>query len=89
VAEWCIEASPGIEPDVAAPSDRGARCSSGARPVQAVQITRFGGPEVLDVIDVPEPMATTVGSSSTSPPPASTTPTRTTAPADSEAASAR
>jgi NADPH:quinone reductase-like Zn-dependent oxidoreductase len=23
--------------------------------VKAVQITRFGGPEVLDIVDVPEP----------------------------------
>ena len=26
-------------------------------PMRAVQITRFGGPEVLDVVDVPEPEA--------------------------------
>ncbi len=25
--------------------------------MRAVQITRFGGPEVLDVVDVPEPEA--------------------------------
>ena len=25
--------------------------------MKAVQITRFGGPEVLDVVDVPEPQA--------------------------------
>ena len=25
--------------------------------MRAVQITRFGGPEVLDVVDVPEPAA--------------------------------
>jgi NADPH2:quinone reductase len=24
--------------------------------MRAVQITRFGGPEVLDIVDVPEPM---------------------------------
>jgi NADPH:quinone reductase len=24
-------------------------------PMRAVQITRFGGPEVLDIVDVPEP----------------------------------
>jgi hypothetical protein len=26
-------------------------------PVRAVQITRFGGPEVLDIVDIPEPEA--------------------------------
>jgi NADPH:quinone reductase len=25
--------------------------------VRAVQITRFGGPEVLEIVDVPEPQA--------------------------------
>jgi NADPH:quinone reductase-like Zn-dependent oxidoreductase len=27
------------------------------RGIRAVQITRFGGPEVLDIVDVPEPEA--------------------------------
>jgi NADPH:quinone reductase len=31
--------------------------SSWPQAVRAVQITRFGGPEVLDVVDVPEPEA--------------------------------
>ena len=25
--------------------------------MRAVQITRFGGPEVMDVVDIPEPVA--------------------------------
>jgi hypothetical protein len=28
----------------------------------AVQITRFGGPEVLDVVDLPDPVPTTASS---------------------------
>jgi NADPH2:quinone reductase len=34
--------------------------------MRAVQITRFGGPEVLDVVDLPDP--TPASSSTTSPP---------------------
>jgi len=33
-----------------------------------VQITRFGGPEVLEIVDVPEPEAATASSSTTSRP---------------------
>jgi hypothetical protein len=48
---------------------RGTRPRAGGRPpavdyvttwpagMRAVQITRFGGPEVLDVVDIPEPEA--------------------------------
>jgi NADPH2:quinone reductase len=38
--------------------------------MRAVQITRFGGPEVLDVVDIPEPEAGRARSSTTSRPPA-------------------
>jgi NADPH:quinone reductase len=30
-------------------------CASSLTCMRAVQITRFGGPEVLDIVDVPEP----------------------------------
>ena len=32
------------------------RWSPGLRRMRAVQITRFGGPEVLDVVDLPDPV---------------------------------
>jgi NADPH:quinone reductase-like Zn-dependent oxidoreductase len=32
-----------------------ARPTPGLTPVRAVQITRFGGPEVLDIVDLPDP----------------------------------
>jgi hypothetical protein len=42
--------------------------------LRAVQITRFGGPEVLEIVDIPEPEAGSgqrlyARSSTTSPPP--------------------
>jgi NADPH2:quinone reductase len=36
--------------------------------MRAGQITRFGGPEVLDIVDIPEPEAGQGQSSPTSPP---------------------
>jgi hypothetical protein len=47
--------------------------------MRAVQITRFGGPEVLDVVDLPDPSPVTASGCLRSAPPASTSPTRTTA----------
>ena len=38
------------------PAPGGRECAiSWVRAIRAVQITRFGGPEVLDIVDVPEP----------------------------------
>jgi NADPH:quinone reductase-like Zn-dependent oxidoreductase len=37
--------------------DRHVRPSLSLTPMRAVQITRFGGPEVLDIIDIAEPKA--------------------------------
>jgi hypothetical protein len=35
---------------------RALRNTTQPRAMRAVQITRFGGPEVLDIVDVPEPV---------------------------------
>ena len=32
-------------------------CSPSLTRMRAVQITRFGGPEVMDIVDVPQPEA--------------------------------
>ncbi len=34
----------------------GSPCAGSVTGIRAVQITRFGGPEVLDVVDLPDPV---------------------------------
>jgi hypothetical protein len=47
--------------------------------MRAVPITRFGGPEVLDVVDLPDPVPGTASSSTRSAPQELTLPTATSA----------
>ena len=41
---------------LSAPGAVACRWSPSLRRMRAVQITRFGGPEVLDVVDLPDPV---------------------------------
>jgi hypothetical protein len=57
---------------------RGSARGPGPTGVRAVQITRFGGPEVLDIVDLPDPTPGTASSSTRCPRLPWTSPTPTT-----------